>query len=360
MQAGQTTKIGSEFRVNTFTANDQSEARMAELSDGSFVVVWHSDGQDGGGYGVYGQRYNSMGVAQGAEFRINQTTTVNHQLNPIITGLADGGFMVAWQSYPPQDEGIYAQRFNSAGVAQGADFLVNTTQAGQQANASLVTLTNGDVVATWMSQFQDGSGWGIYGQRYNNAGVVQGNEFAINTTTIGDQYIHTSTSLADGGFVVTWMSNKGITNTALTPNPQLTGQENSWEIHGQRYDGAGIAQGTEFRVNTVTENHQAWSSVAGLSNGDFVVTWNSTNQDGSSEGVYGQRYNNMGVAQGAEFRINTTTANAQQFPSVTGLNNGDFVATWMSQGQDGSGWGVIPLERKVRCKPIIGVYYENR
>ena len=37
-------------------------------------------------------------------------------------------------------------------------------------------------------------------------------------------------------------------------------------------------------------------------NGDFVVAWDSFGQDGSANGVYGQRYNAAGAAQGSEFR----------------------------------------------------------
>ena len=65
----------------------------------------------------------------------------------------------------------------------------------------------------------------------------------------------------------------------------------------------------------------------------------SHNQDGDSWGVYGQRYAADGAASGDEFLINTYTSNQQQEPSVTALNDGGFVVTWMSNGNDGSGWG---------------------
>ena len=43
---------------------------------------------------------------------------------------------------------------------------------------------------------------------------------------------------------------------------------------------------------------------------------------------------------GSEFQINTYTSGNQQYSSVTSLSDGSFVATWMSQDQDGSGWGI--------------------
>ena len=56
--------------------------------------------------------------------------------------------------------------------------------------------------------------------------------------------------------------------------------------------------GTEFQVNTYTSDNQQEPSVTGLADGGFVVTWMSANQDGSSWGVYGQRYAADGAASG--------------------------------------------------------------
>ena len=40
---------------------------------------------------------------------------------------------------------------------------------------------DGDFVIAWMSYLQDGSGHGVYAQRYNASGVPQGPEFRVNT-----------------------------------------------------------------------------------------------------------------------------------------------------------------------------------
>ena len=46
----------------------------------------------------------------------------------------------------------------------------------------------------------------------------------------------------------------------------------------------------EFQVNTYTDNGQIYPSVAALSGGGFVVTWQSYEQDGSDTGIYGQLF----------------------------------------------------------------------
>ena len=58
----------------------------------------------------------------------------------------------------------------------------------------------------WQSQNQDGSGWGVYAQRFNASGSKVGGEFRVNTVTSGDQ---TSPSVAmdgTGNFTVAWAS----------------------------------------------------------------------------------------------------------------------------------------------------------
>ena len=66
---------GTEFRINTYIANDQRNPSVAVLSGGGFVVTWQSDGQDGNGFGIYGQVFDNSGNMVGTEFRVNTYTT---------------------------------------------------------------------------------------------------------------------------------------------------------------------------------------------------------------------------------------------------------------------------------------------
>jgi hypothetical protein len=321
------TAQGSEFRVNTYTTSTQSNPSIAMDSDGDFVVVWQSSGQDGNSDGIYGQRYNSSGTAQGSEFRVNTYTTSN-QLNPSIAMDSDGNFIVVWDS-SWQDgslNGIYGQRYNSSGTAQGGEFRVNTYTSNLQSIPSVAMDSDGDFVVVWGSNSQDGSGYGIYGQRYNGSGTAQGSEFRVNTYTTSGQGLATVAMDSDGDFVVVWQSN---------------GQDGSGNgIYGQRYNSSGTAQGSEFWVNTYTTGAQSNPSIAMDSDGDFVVMWNSDGQDGSNNGIYGQRYNSSGTAQGSEFRFNTYTTSIQRYASVAMDSDGDYVVVWQSYGQDGSSYGI--------------------
>jgi hypothetical protein len=44
-----------QYRVNTFTTGNQARPSAGSLPSGTFVIVWESQGQDGSGYGIFGQ-----------------------------------------------------------------------------------------------------------------------------------------------------------------------------------------------------------------------------------------------------------------------------------------------------------------
>ena len=297
------TAVGSEFIVNTFTTTTQYASSVTALADGGFVVTWQSDGQDGSGYGIYGQRYMADGTAEGSEFLVN-TYTANHQLWSSATALVDGGFVVAWTSLHQDgsDHGIYGQRYAADGTPEGSEFRVNTFAtdfqvlpsaaaladggfvvtwssnngpdgsstdiygqryaadgtvvgtefrvntwtASAQHWSSVAALADGGFVVAWTSLHQDGSDYGIYGQRYMADGIAVGSEFIVNTFTTTTQYASSVTALADGGFVVTWQSD---------------GQDGSgYGIYGQRYMADGTAEGSEFLVNQTAATESNFKS----------------------------------------------------------------------------------------------------
>ncbi len=119
--------VGPEFQVNTYTSDDQIFPSIAVDADGDFVIAWESEGQDGDGYGIHAQRYAADGTPQGAEFQVN-TYTTSVQRDPSIALDADGDFDIAWVSDGQDGDGygVHAQRFAADGTPRGAEFQVNT------------------------------------------------------------------------------------------------------------------------------------------------------------------------------------------------------------------------------------------
>lgn len=322
-------KLGSETLVNaaSATAQQTSDRAVAMSAIGKSVVTWSNMAQDGSELNVYARLYDATGAAVGSEFKVN-TGSVDDQFEPTVAMDAMGNFIVVWTSEDQDGSlgGIFAQRFDASGNKLGGEFRVNSTTSGDQSAPAVAMDAFGNAVVSWTSAGQDGSGTGVYAQRYNFLGLPVGGEFRVNTTTIGDQFDSTvSMNRLTGDFVFAWTSK---------------GQDGSGDgIYAQRFSGLlGTALGSEFRVNTTTANDQNEASVAvNRVTDDFFVTWTSSGQDGSGKGIYGQRYNASGVAQGTQILINTSTTGDQSKSSVAIDAGGDIYVTWQNAGVSANG-----------------------
>jgi hypothetical protein len=173
-----------------------------------------------------------------------------------------------------------------------------------------------------------GSSLLIVGAVFAQSVLRQGSEFQINQYTTFNQY-HPSIAVdADGDFVVSWSS-------ATQDGPGTPG------IFAARFDSAGGRLGIEFQINAYTTGIQDYSSVASEASGDFVVVWQSYQQDGNLYGIFGRRFASDGTPLAGEFQVNAYTSNFQVQPEVASDSDGDFVVAWRSSLQDGAGFGVF-------------------
>lgn len=76
-------------------------------------------------------------------------------------------------------------------------------------------------------------------------------------------------------------------------------------------------------------------------NGYFVMVWTSLRKDGSSYGIYSQRYYAAGTAQGSEFRVNTSVANELNGRTVRSFTVLSNVATSSAQARSYNGNGQV-------------------
>jgi hypothetical protein len=328
---------GSEFQVNRYTTNHQYLPAVAADADGDFVVTWSSGGQDGPGTpGIFGARFDSAGAILGVEFQVNVYTT-SIQTASAVAAEANGDFVVVWQSYH-QDSGagagwgLFGRRFASDGTALGGEFQVNTYTTGFQVYPKLAADADGDFVVVWQSTGQDGAGGrGVFGQRFDSSGTPLAAEFLVNTYTPGHQARPSVASADDGDFVVAWES------------AGIDGSGNAVML--QRYDSAGLPQGAAFQANVHTNGSQSKPGIAAEADGDFVVAWQSLNQDGAAGtglyGIFARRFSSAGAAQSGEVQVNVFTTGDQRDPAIAADDDGDFVVIWQSIDQDGSEAGVF-------------------
>src|SRR5688572_4165571 len=181
----------------------------------------------------------------------------------------------------------------------GPEFLVNTRTENRQHEAAVAADADGDFVVAWTSNGQDnGSGFGVYAQRYSAAGVPRGPEFLVNTTVILNQSHPAVAMDADGDFVIAW---DGAVFDAVAVH----------EVYFQRYNAAGVPQGGETVAPAMTAERQFRPAVAMDADGDFVIAWEDQVRDGSGYGIFARRFNSAGAAQGGDFPVNTNIGGKQ-------------------------------------------------
>jgi len=284
--------LGDQFPINTTTSGHQRLPDVGVDSMGRFTVVWESYGQDGSGSGSFGRRFDASGNPLGGEFQLN-TYTTTYQEAPRIAMNASGAFVVVWDSHEQDGDGhgIFGQRFDSSGLPQGAEFQVHTTTAQDQNGAAVGIDSRGNFVVVWEGR-HDGSARGVFGQRFDSMGARRGAEFQVNSFTEEFQWDPSLLMDPQGNFVVAWTSGND-------DDPNAVQQDGSaYGVFGQWFTRGGIPQGGEFQINTFTLGDQTSPSIAPAGSGRFVVVWESgprfgfspDPQDGSGDGVFAQRF----------------------------------------------------------------------
>jgi len=320
-------KNGAEFRVNTLTADAQSFPAVAGTVDGGFATAWVATAKTGKSGGIWGRRWSAAGAGLGNELRLDATAGTK-QSPPAVAARSAGGYVAAWISNRPSGSGfdVFARVVDGSGKTVGGEIDVATTaMATLVSPPAIAPLTGGGYVVVWASATTASAKPVIKGQRLTAAGGKAGGEFAVTAASFaqGEPVV---AGTADGGFVVAWTS---------------LGQDGSGKgVYAQRYGAAGAKAGATFRVTTTTAGDQAEPSIAARPGGGFTVAWTSGGQDGSGKGVYAQRFDASGTPVDVEFRLNTTTAKDQSQPSLVLRSATDFLAAWTSLAQDGSLEGV--------------------
>ncbi|MGF1581081.1 MAG: matrixin family metalloprotease [Gemmataceae bacterium] len=324
---GQAQTLSEETLINTTTEGSQRKVDVAVAGDGKSVVVWESTHDDR----VYFQRLDETGAKVGTETSVDLSTY--NQRDPSV-GIADNGdFVIVWTD---DDGNVSGSRFDfETGTNLGGMFQVNTDTSGIMYKPDVAMSDDGEFVVTWTQT----SGLDVRARVFDAQGAPQGNDFVVNSTTYHLQE-EPAVAIDDvGNFVIVWDS---------------YGQDGSSRgVYGQRFDPTGTPLGAEIQVNTYTRSSQDDADVAMDANGNFVVVWESWGQDGSANGVYGQRFSSNGSKLGTEFVVNEYTLMSQGEAAIAMDSNGNFIVAWESYGQDGS-WDGIYMRQYTAGGQLVG------
>ena len=291
--------VGTQGRV-TFVATDQ----------GPTLQIFNANGTPSSGIILL-----SMQVTQ---FGFTSTAT---GWDPVLAKLSDGRFVTAWR---PLNSMVAFRIFNSDGTNSSTNIIVTQQDSGTTGvvftyDPTIAALNNGGFVVAWESAVTDGSGSSIHARVYNSAGTALGAEFQVNTTIESGQHEPSIVTLADGRFIVFWVS-------------QDTADGDGTNIRGRIFSATGVASGQDFLVNTTAQGDQLVPNVAALDGGRFVVVWRSTdNGTGDVDTIRARVYEANGTAAG-DFIVGTEPASDDEYPSVTALPDGRFAVSWWAWG----------------------------
>ena len=311
-------KVGGEFLVNTQATGNQTAQAVTTLPGGGFVITWQTSdtAQDGSGTAIKAQLFDAAGAKVGAEFLV-ETNTASGQYAPSITTMADGGFIIAWDTANTAQDGvggaIKAQRYTAAGTATGAEFLVNSTPSlGSEGSVSITALNGGGFIATYT--LFAGAVKDVYARIFDAAGNATGPGFLASTDTQYYQDNSSAVQLAGGNILLSWAS--------------VIDASGVIQQRGQIISATGTKIGAEFTLAGTAGMGDA--NVVALSDGGFAALWSPGVQSAYDGNSLLRLFNTDGSARGGAEVMNIDTTSFEGYSALAVDGAGNLFAGWMT------------------------------
>ncbi len=306
-----TPAISAGFKTINILPDTNSEMLGAAitLQNGNLLLVSEAYGSNGE---VFMRQFTPDGRSLTPAAQVN-TTTFGSQEDVEVTLLENGNFVVAWtdtSATNPDFSGttVRFQMFNAAGNKVGGEVATPTTTTGDQALTSVVALDDGRFAVVWSHRSEAASRIRVY----NADGSPAGNE-QILTEATDVRGIGAITSFGSGGFA----------------HAVATGNFANATVSVQRYSDTGspvggliqVAVGGDYRSVRIQE----------LSDGRLAVTWTDVSETppyNHGAVVRGQVLNPNGTVAGPVFTVSDDIFSEHRASKITALSDGRFVVTW--------------------------------
>ena len=272
----QGTALTGEMQISSSSIYSQYTACVA--SDGTnYLAIWRSEGQDGSYAGIYAQLIDNSGNKIGSEIQIN-TYTLNNQKSPDVASNGTN-YLVVWASEKSEGYDISGQFLDLSGNKIGSEFQLNTYTLNDQSGPCIRSDGNNYLVI-WGTDGQDGDGYGIFGQFFDQEGNTLGVEFHVSDHTMNNQSYPTLYSNGIN-YLVAWHSEEqdgngyGVYSRLIElcygTNPLVADT-----------DGDGLTDGEEINIYN-TDPLDSDSDDDGLTDGEEVNTYHTDPNDTDSD-----------------------------------------------------------------------------
>ncbi|MDQ2683428.1 MAG: hypothetical protein M3Y37_07865, partial [Chloroflexota bacterium] len=305
--------VGEEFLVSTGVIQGEQNVQFAPLAGGGFIATWSDSGA------VRAQLFDGDGHRIGAEFELAPDFG-----QAVLAALPSGGFIATYivQNPYPASFDVQVRIFDNSGQPIGAAITANSTLDGFQTNPIITILANGNFVVAWEDAQNTGFDH-IRGQMFGADGTKIGGEFAVTSSNPGDKVNPTIISLEGGGFVVSWQD--------LEVTDQFGNL--SVGTKAQIFDANGNKVGDVLSLNGFVIGYQQSPTLAALPSGGFVAAYadgglDSLQHDTGHGGIWVQIFDESGNRIGPEFRASTLTPYGQDIPMIEVIPGMGFLVMW--------------------------------
>ena len=393
--------------AENYTAN--SPNAVASDAAGNFVTVWTQTTKDENGvttsggiyFKVFHQEYvvDADGLRQAREISTYESQAVYFELeggvyrfysdetkaSELFLGRDDGGipfdefdvprqasvamddqgnFVIVWDMLAVDDQlgftltrDVFARRFSLSGRELGINgfylpYRINIETEENQQNASVAMDADGDFVIVWESWDQDGSGWGVYGRRFDDTGYSFGRANTVDILTLSGEFAENGnyvdmvftdldgTEYQINGIVLS----EAITKTCANIEEAFLKVKDADGNYLFQNGKEGIEYEQYIKV-TRHGNNSINIEFSGPKYGyaevdDLKATVYDAPAVGETSGGEASKTLRANVAifslgvDGKEFSVNETTLGDQRFPAIGMNSEGTFVVTWTGWGQD--------------------------
>lgn len=156
---------------------------------------------------------SSLAVAQSGltrlgEFKVNTTI---EGASPAVSTDAHGNFVVVWGA-----DGIFFQRYNSAGSPIGGQEQAVSSPTGAEGEQAVAVAPTGEFVIVWT--YDNGTGRAVFARRFNADGTSFGGaEFRVDVSASrpGPQDAPVVVMRSDGSWIVAWRTKAAANNQSV-------------------------------------------------------------------------------------------------------------------------------------------------
>jgi Ca2+-binding RTX toxin-like protein len=304
--------------VNLTTADSQARPRVTQLANGNILVAWDSAADTGAGSDpgrdVIGQLFNPLGERIGGEFRLNSGFLGDDEQAADVAALPGGGFVTVFEDLDgtggtrsirlvERDAGgLSPASFNVADdVSSLADPTFFTPRVAAASDTSALVVYREDEV---------GSDSRIVGRIYNPTANAVGPEISL-INIAGSNTTPQVAVLENGTYAIAAATVEGDGDQVIT-----------YRIVDAT--GGNVLGVTRVAATEDDGQNDRQPAIAALTGGGFVIAW--TNTDANDTDIQAQRFNDAGLAQGSPISVTLggITDNANE-PAVVALQDGGFI-----------------------------------